>query len=783
MLQEKIGKELLIFDGAMGSQLQARGLQAGEVPELLNITNPAEIIEIHEAYLNAGANFITTNTFGANPSKVANYQEVILAAIDNAKTAREHCEKDAMIMLDIGPIGALMEPLGSLTFDEVYDLVKAQIEVARDHVDGILIETMTDVYEVKATVLAIKETCDLPIFATMTFEEGGRTLSGTTPETMVNILEGLGVDVLGVNCSLGPDELGDIVERILASAHVPVMVQPNAGLPCMIDGHTHYTITPDHFAESIQRFIDMGVSIIGGCCGTTPEFISLLSGFDKTLHRRNNPQETKVSSGQKTVTLDRRIVVCGERLNPTGKKKLKRALKNKQFDEVVLEAIKQEQAGAHVLDVNVGVPGIDEPQTMKQVVQKVQEVIDLPLQIDSSNLEAMEIGCRYYNGRPLLNSVNGTKESMDAIFPIVKKYGARVIGLCLDEEGIPDKAEKRFEIAKKIIKEAAKYGIGKESIVIDCLVLTASAKQEEVMETIKAVQMVSSIGVKTVLGVSNVSFGLPNRPLLNRTFLSLAMGAGLTMPIMNPLDSAMMDAVMAFDVLNAEDKQADFYIEKQVDQKVETKTTDFSLYDMIVRGMKDQVEAKTKEELRHTEAMDIINNIIIPALDEVGKGFEKGTIFLPQLMQAANTTKAAFDVLKDTFKSDQPMKGPLLICTVEGDIHDIGKNIVKVVLESYGYEVIDLGKDVPKERVLEAFYEYHPKMIGLSALMTTTVVNMEKTIQLLKSVDGMVPIFVGGAVLTYDYAMEIGADYYSKDALGAVEVVNKVFEERYNDHS
>lgn len=782
MLQDRLGKELLLFDGAMGTQLQESGLKAGEIPELLNVTDPELIISIHEKYLKAGADFITTNTFGANPLKMKNapisYEKMIKAAVDNAKKARERVGKEAYIVLDIGPIGTLLEPMGTLSFDEAYDIIQRQILVAKDDVDAIYLETMTDIYEVKAGVLAAKEACDLPVFVTMTFEANGRSLVGSTPTTMVNVCTGLGVDVVGVNCSLGPDELKPIVEEILHVSTLPVLIQPNAGLPKLVNGQTYFDISKEHYVHSIKQFIPLGVSIVGGCCGTTPEFIQLLKQeMPKEVAFHQVSKKTMVSSGQQTVELGKMVTVCGERLNPTGKKKLKQALLDKQYDYVVLEAIKQERAGAHVLDVNVGVPGINEPETMKDVLKVVQEVVTLPLQIDSSNIEALEIGCRYYNGRPLVNSVNGKQEVMEAIFPIVKKYGGIVIGLTLDENGIPDKAEQRYQIAKKIIAKAKEYGIYEESIVIDCLVLTASAKQSEVMETIKAVQMVKTLGVHTVLGVSNVSFGLPNRPLLNRTYLTMAMSAGLDLPIMNPMDKEMMAAIDAFNVLYNNDNDASVYIEKQMNApKTETTTKqDFNLKEVVIRGLKDEVKSVTKKELESKDAMEIINTILIPALEEVGNGFEKGTIFLPQLIQSAETTKLAFEVLKSTFNTEhQSLKGPIVIATVEGDIHDIGKNIVKVVLESYGYQVIDLGKDVKIEKVVEAYYQYQPKLIGLSALMTTTVVNMEKTIQLLKEIDGVCPIMVGGAVLTPEYAKEIHADYYAKDALESVEIANKV---------
>ena len=786
MLQERLKKEILVFDGAMGTQLQEAGLKAGEIPECLNITHPELIQSIHQKYLNAGADFITTNTFGANALKMkdVNYslKEIIEAAIDNAKAAQKNTNRqnNSYIALDIGPIGQLLEPMGTLSFDQAYEIIKEQVLIAKDKVDLVLLETMTDIYEVKAGVLAVKENSDLPVFVTMTYETNQRTLSGCDPVTMVNILEGLNVDALGINCSLGPVELTPIINEVLKTASLPVILQPNAGLPCLVAGKTCYNMDSDTFVAESIKHVKNGVRIIGGCCGTTPEFIAKLKKAIPAKPVITTPvKATRVSSGSKTVEFGHHVVVCGERLNPTGKKKLKEALKQQRYDELVIEAIKQDQAKAHVLDVNVGLPGIDEVATMKHVIKLLQEVISLPLQIDSSNAQAIEQACRYYNGKPLINSVNGKTETMEAIFPIVKKYGGVVIGLTLDENGIPPKAKDRLEIAKKIIKTAAKYGISKENIIIDCLVLTVSAQQKEVMETIKAVRMVKEeLGVHTVLGVSNVSFGLPNRPLLNKTFLTMAMAAGLDLPIINPLDKELMDAIDAFNVLYNYDQDATIYIQNQSNQTVTSikNTTDFTLEDIIIRGLKDEVKTATKKQLETKDGLEIINNILIPALDKVGKQYENNTIFLPQLIQAAETSKIAFGVIKDTFKETTATKGPVIMATVHGDIHDIGKNIVKVVLESYGYKIIDLGKDVPPETVVDAFYQYHPKAIGLSALMTTTVASMEKTIAMLKKIDNMCPIFVGGAVLTADYAKEINADYYSKDAMDAVELLNRIID-------
>lgn len=781
MLQEDIKDKVLIFDGAMGTQLQEAGMLAGEIPEVLNITNPALIQDIHTRYIKAGANFITTNTFGCNPIKMKNapypFSDILNAAIDNANSARERSQENCYIALDIGPIGQLLEPMGTLTFDEAYALVKQQVEIAKNRVDVVLLETMTDIYEVKAAVLAVKENSNLPVFVTMTFENNQRTLSGCDAITMVNVLEGLHVEALGINCSLGPIELTPIVNQVLKIATIPILLQPNAGLPFLVEGKTCYNLDKDTFVQECIKHVENGVAIIGGCCGTAPAFIKeLATRIPKNRNLLSAIPKTRVSSGTTTVEFGHHVVVCGERLNPTGKKKLKAALLEERYDELVIEAIKQEQAGAHVLDVNVGLPGIDEVATMKHVIQLLQEVISLPLQIDSSDSQAIEIACRYYNGKPLINSVNGKEEIMETIFPIVQKYGGVVIGLTLDEHGIPAKAKDRFEIAKKIIAKAASYGIPPQDIIIDCLVLTASAQQAEVMETIKAVKMVKELGVHTVLGVSNVSFGLPNRPLLNKTFLAMAMSAGLDLPIINPMDLELMATIDAFNVLYNYDIDATNYIKQQssLQPVTKVKNSNFSLKEIVLHGLKEEATKATIALLQEKEGLEIINTILIPALDTVGKQYEQNIIFLPQLIQSAETAKIAFGIIKDSFKEAPATKGPIIMATVHGDIHDIGKNIVKVVLESYGYKVIDLGKDVPPTVVLEAYHKHHPKAIGLSALMTTTVVSMEKTIALLKEVKDMCPIWVGGAVLTKDYASSIHADYYAKDAMETVELMNQI---------
>ena len=780
MLRERLNKEILLFDGAMGTQLQKAGLKAGEIPEVYNIEHPELIIDIHMRYLQAGAHFITTNTFGCNPLKMKEsgycYCDLLKAAVQNAKIARERVNKEAYIVLDIGPIGQLLEPLGSLSFDEAYEIIASQILLVKDEVDAVLFETMSDLYEVKAGILAVKENSDLPVFVSMTFEASGRTLTGCDPLTYINVVEGLGADVIGVNCSLGPKELKPIVDDCIKYSSRPILLQPNAGLPCLENGEICYHMTSDDFYNEMKDYVLKGVSIIGGCCGTTPEFIETLKPLASLpITKREVIRKTRVSSGLETVTFDGQVVICGERLNPTGKKKLKEALLSGHYDKCVEEAILQQRAGADVLDVNVGLPGIDEPQTMKKVISLVQEVINLPLQIDSSSKEAIEIACRYYNGKPLINSVNGKDQVLDDILPIVKKYGGVVIGLTLEDD-IPDQAQDRYQIACKILQKAQSYGIEKENVIIDCLTLTASAKQKEVQETLKAIRLIKeNLKIPTVLGVSNVSFGLPNRPLLNRTFLTLALQAGLDLPIINPLDQELMATIDAFRVLNNTDKDSTAYIQKQSHVSLQVQPSiDLTLEEMIICGLKDEIQKKTKEVLKQKDAMEVINTMIIPALNKVGKDYEEHKIFLPQLMLSAQTTKLAFEIVKSTFTIDEQIKGPVMMCTVEGDIHDIGKNIVKVVLESYGYQVIDLGKDVKVEDVVSAYYKYQPKAIGLSALMTTTVVNMQKTIERLHEVGCQVPIWVGGAVLTSDIATQIHADYYCEDAMASVNLLNKI---------
>ena len=780
MLFTGLGERILIFDGGMGSEIEKKGL-SDFIPEELNITHEKDIKDIHKSY--SSADFITTNTFGLNKIKYHgkyDIKELALKAIENARITNKY------VMFDIGPTGAMLKPIGNLEFDDAYEAFKEIVLITKDLVDGYILETFSDLYEIKAAILAIKENSDKPVFATMTFDKSGRTLTGSTPEIVINTLEGLGVDALGVNCSLGPKELYPIIEKFVNNSHKPILIQPNRGLPTLKNGKTVYTLEYSEFEEYIEKYIKMGVSIVGGCCGTNPEFIKGISKFRGIpVKRINNEYKTLINSATELVNIEN-VKICGERLNPTGKKKLKEALINGDYEYLVKEALKQQEAKANLLDLNVGVPKIDEEKVMVEAIRHVQEFCDLPLQLDSSNKDALEKGCRYYNGIPLINSVNGEEAVMERVFPIAKKYGAVVLGLALDENGVPKTAEERFEIAKRIIKKAESYGINKERIIIDTLVLTASAEQKLVKETLKGLTLVRTLGVKTALGVSNVSFGLPYRPLLNKTFLTMAMYAGLNMPIMNPLDSEMVSAIDAYNVLLGIDINSENYIEKyqnvEVTNVVKTGGTvqatnePLNLFNAVKKGLKNEIKNLTLKELELNDPIYVINEILIKALALVGDLYDKGKLFLPQLISSAEAAKEAFKVISDKFPKKNETKATIVMATVKGDVHDIGKNICKVVCESYGYNVIDLGKDVPIEKVVEADNLYHPFAIGLSALMTTTVISMEDTIKALRKNNTKAHILVGGAVLTEEIAKNINADYYTKDALGLVNCLEGLLE-------
>ena len=783
-------KEFVSLDGAMGTMLQAKGLKMGEAPELLNIGKPEILIEIHKEYIKAGADIIYANTFGANRYKLSDsghsVQEIIGAGIQNAKKA---CEgTDTLTALDIGPIGQLLEPTGSLTFEEAYDIYKEEILAGRD-CDVIVLETMTDLYELKAAVLAAKENSDKPVICTMTFEENMRTFTGCCISSMALTLEGLGVDAIGVNCSLGPKELFPVVDELCRWTNLPVAVKPNAGLPDPVTNA--YNITAEEFAGFMEKLVPLGVKLFGGCCGTNPHFIAetnkMLKGKKYVKISHDIPAACCTSA--KTVIIDRPRII-GERINPTGKKRFKEALLANDMDYILGQAIEQVKGGADILDVNVGLPGIDEKEMMGKAVKAIQGVVDVPLQLDSTIPEVLEKALRLYSGKAIVNSVNGEEKSLQMVLPLVKKYGAAVVGLCLDEDGIPKTSEGRFNIAKKIMERAMSVGIRKEDIYIDCLTLTVSAEQEAAKETLNALERVKKeLGLKTVLGVSNISFGLPDRVKINSNFLAMALTKGLDLPIINPNIENMTAAVRAYNVLMGHDPNSSEYIAAYGQAKSEGTTAvenapkgDIDLNYALENGLKAEGARLTRELLKTTDPMAIINDILIPALDKTGSEFEKGKIFLPQLILSASVAQGCFEVIKEYFakKGEKSVsKGKIILATVKGDIHDIGKNIVKVLLENYGYDVIDLGKDVDYMTVVNCALENNVHLVGLSALMTTTLVSMEKTIKLLHEYNIDCKVMVGGAVLTPEYAEQIGADYYAKDAKESCDIAKRVFEEFY----
>lgn len=777
--KELIKQGTVLLDGAMGTMLQNAGLEAGAAPELLNIDKPELIEDIHRKYVEAGSQIVYANTFGANRYKLKNnsVKEIISAGISIAKKA---CGKKALVALDIGPIGQLLEPSGTMTFEEAYDIFKEQI-IAGESADVIVFETMTDLYELKAAVLAAKENSRQPIVCTMTFEENRRTFTGCCVSSMALLLNGLGVDAVGINCSLGPSQLIPICKELLEWTDMPVVLKPNAGLPDPVTGK--YDVSPEEFAEQMKYAASCSVKIFGGCCGTTPEYISALKkALDGTeVRRRKALPRSAVCTPSRTVVIDRPRII-GERINPTGKKLFKEALRNNDTGYILNQAIEQIRAGADILDVNVGLPEIDEKAMMIKAVKEIQSVTDAPLQIDSTIPEVLEAALRIYNGKPIVNSVNGEESSLETVLPLVKKYGAAVVGLTLDKNGIPPKAEQRFAIAEKILKRAMYYGIPKEDVFIDCLTLTASAEQEAVMETLRALGRVKKeLGLKTVLGVSNISFGLPNRPLINQNFLTMALTYGLDLPIINPNVDAMTGAVRAYKLLANIDKNSFDFIaayNSAAVQKTENKDeNNISLEYAVENGLKDESAKATAELVKTADPMEIINGALIPALDKAGEQFEKGTIFLPQLILTAGAAQAAFGVIREKMISENSSpvsKGKIVLATVKGDIHDIGKNIVKVLLENYGYTVIDLGKDVPCEEVVRAALEHRVKLVGLSALMTTTLKSMEETIRLLRESGSECKVVVGGAVLTPEYAEKIGADFYAKDAKETCDIAKRI---------
>ncbi|MDE7098231.1 MAG: homocysteine S-methyltransferase family protein [Ruminococcus sp.] len=774
------GQGFVYLDGGMGTMLQSAGVETGHIPELLNITNPDAVINIHKQYIDAGADIIYANTFGANALKLADsgytVKDVVSAGIANAKKAGQ-----ALVALDMGSLGQLLEPSGTLKFEQAYELYK-EVVIAGSQADLIVIETMTDLYEVKSAVLASKENSDKPILVTMTFEKNMRTFTGVSPECMAAVCEGLGVDAIGVNCSLGPDELQPILEKICSITTLPVIVKANAGLPDPVTNK--FNITPEKFAESYVRLAEIGVKIFGGCCGTTPQHISAV--VEKLSELEYTPQDVTrksvVCSGVNCIEINQPRVI-GERINPTGKKRFKQALIEHDIDYILSQAVEQVHAGADILDVNVGLPDIDEKEMMIEAVKAIQSVCDTPLQLDSTIPEVLEAGLRVYNGKAIVNSVNGEDDSLNNILPIVKKYGASVVGLTLDKNGIPKSAEGRFAIAEKILNRAIEYGIPKEDVFIDCLTLTASAEQDGVPETLNALHRVKTeLGLKTVLGVSNISFGLPNRETITRTFLTMALQQGLDLPIINPNVDSIIGAVRAYKLLAGIDRNSAEFIAVYANQPTAKPViSDKSAPDLVYaveNGLKTDAVNAVKELIKTVEPMEIINGYLIPALDSAGAKFEKGTMFLPQLILTAGSAQACFEIIKEKLADsgkETVSKGKIVLATVKGDIHDIGKNIVKVLLESYGFTVIDLGKDVPPETVVNSAIENQVKLVGLSALMTTTLGSMAETVALLNEKYPECKTVVGGAVLTESYAKQINADFYAKDAKQTVDIAGEIY--------
>ena len=750
-------------------------LKAGELPELLNINDPERVYAIHKAYADAGCNIISANTFGANRFKYDNVDEIVKAAVKNAKRTGKK------VALDIGPTGKLLKPMGDLDFEECVDIFADVVKAGKDEADLVLLETFGDLYEIKAAMLAVKENCDLPLVVSMIFDEKARLLTGADVRTACAVVEGLGADAIGFNCGLGPKQMIPLVEELEKHASIPILVMPNAGLPESVNGETIFNVDPDEFASYMTQIAKMGVSYLGGCCGTTPAHLKAMIEATKDIEDKvpEFKNETIVASYSKSVDLSEGAVI-GERINPTGKKLMKEALRNKDMDYVLRQGITQTEAGAHILDVNMGLPEIDEKEMLCSGVYELQSVLPVPLQLDSGDAEAMEAALRLYNGKAMINSVNGKEKSMKEVFPLAKKYGGVVVCLCLDEDGIPSTAQGRIAIAKKIIKRAAEYGIDKKNLAVDALVMTISTDTNNAIETLNAVDYIrNTLGVNTVLGVSNISFGLPNREAVNTAFYTLAMSRGLSAGIINPNSRPMMNAFFSYKALAGKDESCQEYIKSAVDTEIVQKTENLDLKTAIIKGMKEESARCAKELLENTESLVIINDYIIPALDVVGDGFEKNTIFLPQLLMSADSAKAAFDEIKAHFvmSGAEQVKGEkIIIATVEGDIHDIGKNIVKVLLQNYGFDVMDLGKDVKCEKVLEEAQKNNVKLVGLSALMTTTVPNMEKTIKLLHD-NTDAKVFVGGAVLTRDYAEMINADFYAKDAMESVRIAQEFFEE------
>lgn len=818
MIRQRLGKELLFFDGGMGTLLQEKGLAPGELPETWNLTHPQEICEIHRRYIESGSEIILTNTFGANALKFhddsCSLEEIINAAVSHVKTAEQEAHlktgerRKIYTALDVGPTGKLLKPMGDLEFETAYEAFKeVMILGEKAGADLIHIETMSDTYELKAAVLAAKENTDLPVFATAIFDERRKLLTGADVSSVVALLEGLGVDALGINCGMGPKQMFPVLEEIMKYSSVPVIVKPNAGLPKQRDGKTYYDVSEDEFAAYMEQIVQMGACVIGGCCGTTPEHIRAMKERCKNAEfvPVTEKEFTVVSSYGQSVILGEGSKIIGERINPTGKKRFKQALKEHDLDYILREGIVQQDQGAHILDVNVGLPDIDEPALMGEVIQELQSVVNLPLQIDTVDTEAMEKALRIYNGKAMVNSVSGKMDSMKKVFPLVKKYGGVVIGLTLDENGIPADADGRIKIAEKIIRTAAEYGIKKKDLVIDALAMTISSEPEGAKVTLETLRRLrDDIGVNTVLGVSNISFGLPCRPIVNATFYTMAMFNGLSAGIINPSSEDMMKSWYAYHALLGLDSNCERYIEKYANAVVTSSVikesasfengqgsgrigqkgnsgngTNLTLQEAIEKGLKEDAGKITTTLVETNAPLAIINEELIPALNHVGDGFEKGTVFLPQLLMSAEAAKCAFAVLKEKMEKSgevREKKGTVILATVKGDIHDIGKNIVKVLLENYSFDVIDLGKDVPPEKIVETACEKQVHLVGLSALMTTTVVSMEETIRMLRERKPDCKVMVGGAVLNQEYADMIGADFYGKDAMQSVHYAEKIFD-------
>lgn len=828
-LVELLKKQIVYLDGGTGTILQKMGIKPGELPENWNLDHPEKIIEVNYSYYMAGSNVVCTNSFGAFITKFPlNLERIVNAAIENANAARNKADADLpaghqplFVAFDISTTGKLLKPMGDLDFEDCINLYKKTFRIAfKGNIDCVLIETMNDGYETKAAVIAAKEIMEelnvsYPILVSNVYDADCRTLSGSTPETMVAMMEGLGVDAIGTNCSLGPEQMKEAVRRLCACSSLPVIVKPNAGLPHVVDEKTVFDVLPKEFVAAMEEIRQMGASVLGGCCGTTPEYISLLTttlGTKKVQAKQTDKACGSVSSNSKIVYFGNghKPVLIGERINPTGKKKFKEALRNNDIPYIIHQGLEQEKAGAHVLDVNVGLPEIDEKEMMLKVMSELQAVTDLPLQIDTTNPQVMEAALRRYNGKPMVNSVNGKKEIMESIFPLVKKYGGFVVALTLDEDGIPEGSEKRIEIAKNIYAQAEKYGIQKKDIIIDPLAMAVSSDSKAGIATLETVKAVAEMGGFTSLGISNVSFGLPNREFVTSAFFTMALTNGLSAAIMNPLQAEMIKAYKCFCLLKGMDENCTDYIEWASTVAIAPVQSGGSLplaaagsasatpssgvqdslnatpqrpendplKDAIIHGLKTDAANATIELLKTTESLEIINDHLIPGLDYVGKRFEQKTMYLPQLLMAAEAAKSAFMEIRTYMEKSGKKgksKGKIILATVKGDIHDIGKNIVKVLLENYDFEVIDLGKDVPPETVVEACKKDHIELVGLSALMTTTVAAMEETIKQLRKECPWAKVCVGGAVMTQEYSDQIGADFYGKDAMDTVRYANKLF--------